>query len=215
MGKASLPILILSMSTHLKQLFGLSIPSSQHPAIRQLKKLHPTQLHGNKLWASSYLLMHFLQENPLPEGSRILDMGCGWGLLSVFLSKQGHHEITAMDADSHVFPYLQLLQELNQTTGITPLIKRFEELTPEALSQFDVILATDVCFWDEHLAIHEQLIADAIDVGVKTIIYADPARPAFLALAEQCVEEYFAEFYPLEIECEGKKRGALFVIENA
>jgi predicted nicotinamide N-methyase len=201
------------MPNHTQHYFGLSIPTSQHPAIRRLKKQFTTQLHGNKPWTASYLLMDFLSQEPLEPNSKVLDIGCGWGLLSIYLTKL-NHQVTAMDADPQVFPYLELLQTLNETSDIETLCKRFEQLTVEELSEFDVLLATDVCFWDEMADVHIALIEKALEAGVKKIIYGDPMRPPFLALTNHCVEQYFAEAFAYQVE-QPNARGAIMLIQNA
>ncbi|MEZ7984932.1 MAG: hypothetical protein QMB64_03800 [Pseudomonadales bacterium] len=43
---------------------GVKRMTSQHPVIKKLKKEHPTSIHGDKFWSSSYLLMDYLNDNP-------------------------------------------------------------------------------------------------------------------------------------------------------
>ena len=68
-----------------RQAFGLKILNAQHPGIRRLKREgHQAEIHGNKFWNSSYLIMNYLTANPLPKRTRVLEIGCGWGLLGLF-----------------------------------------------------------------------------------------------------------------------------------
>ena len=61
-----------------RQAFGLKILNANHPGIRQIKREgHQAEIHGNKFWNSSYLIMDYLKKNPLPKRSRVLEIGCG------------------------------------------------------------------------------------------------------------------------------------------
>jgi predicted nicotinamide N-methyase len=183
--------------------------------MRRLKRSGlATHLHGNKLWGSAYLMMDFLQEHPLETGSRVLELGCGWGLASIYCAKYQQADVTALDADPAVFPYLALLAEHNQTT-IKTLSADFTELSAEALSKYDVIIASDICFWDEMSEALYQLIARAVDVGVKKILIADPHRPPFIDVAEACIDDFFAELIPREINTTRRLSGSILLIENA
>ena len=65
-----------------RQAFGLKILNAGHPSIRKLKSQgFQAEIHGNKFWNSSFLVMDYLKRNPLPQGIRVLEIGCGWGLL--------------------------------------------------------------------------------------------------------------------------------------
>ena len=159
--------------------------------------------------------MQYLQQHPIAENSRVLDLGCGWGLLSLFLRMQGNYHITALDADANVEAYLQLHAQLNQVASPTFQQAYFEELTIEDLQQFDVILAADVCFWDELTSVHQELIDLALEAGVGTIIYSDPMRPPFHDLVDYCCEEHFAEAFEVSLKTPYAMQGAIMVIENS
>lgn len=49
---------------------------------RQWLQTH-RKLHGHWVWQSSYLIMGYLHKHPLESGQRIMDIGCGWGLLDL------------------------------------------------------------------------------------------------------------------------------------
>lgn len=203
-----------SIKKHSDRFFGVEILKSSHPEIKKIKREHPTSIHGNKFWGSSYLLMDYFKNNPLSSQDRVLELGCGWGLASIYLNKKYGCKVTGVDADDDVFPYLELHAEINKA-DINTVEKRFEELTKKYLSGYDVIIAADVCFWDELADIHKKLIKRAIEAGVKKIVYADPERSPFLTLAEHCTKKYCADIIPREMEKPVKARGAIMVIENA
>ena len=195
--------------------FGVRTLLASHPDMRRLKRAtHATQLHGNKLWGSAYLLIDYLQKNPLPAASKVLDLGCGWGLASIYCAKHLQATVTAVDADPAVFPYLSLLAQHN-AVNINTRCARFEALDADTLAQYDAIIASDICFWDEMSEEVFDLIHRAVDAGVKKIIIADPHRPPFLAVAEACIDDFFAELIPSEVLASRHHRGSILLIENA
>jgi predicted nicotinamide N-methyase len=166
--------------------FGLKILNSHHPSIRRLKRNGNTpEIHGNKLWNSSFLIMDHLKRNPIPRRSRVMEVGCGWGLLGIYCARQFDARVTGIDADRNVFPFLDLHAETNGVRVATEQ-KRFERLTVERLRGVDVLLGADICFWDQLTPVLFNLIKRALKAGVKQIIIGDPSRSPFTALAERC-----------------------------
>ena len=201
-------------SHHLREAYGVVSLSSRHPALRRLKaEQESPSIHGNKLWGACYLLMDYLEEQPLERGSKILDLGCGWGLGSIYCAKTFGAQVTALDADPAVFPFLQLLAEYNGV-NVSPLVKSFSELSVNELAQYDVIIGADICFWDELATEVQKVINLAISAGVGQIILTDPQRPPFNELAEYCVDEHFAEIHQIEVDTPRRFTGSALVIEN-
>ena len=94
--------------------FGTLALTASHPEVKKLKRLDQTpSIHGNKVWGSSFVIMDYLIENPIPENKKVLDVGCGWGLTGVFLAKTYNAKVIGMDADPAVAPYLNLHAEIN------------------------------------------------------------------------------------------------------
>lgn len=166
--------------------FGLKILNSSHPDIRRLKRDgHVPEIHGNKFWNSSFLIMNHLKKHPLPRRSRVMEIGCGWGLLGIYCAKQFDARVTGTDADRNVFPFLDLHAKANGVKVATEQA-RFEKLTVERLKGVDVLLGADICFWDELAPVLFNLIKRAQRAGVKQIIIGDPSRSPFTLLAERC-----------------------------
>jgi len=203
------------MTITAQEKFAIEVLNSSHPKIRQLRRQYPSTIHGNKLWSSSYLLMDYFSQHPVDKHTRVMEIGCGWGLAGLYLNKHYGCNVRAIDADANVFPYLQLHADINSCDTPLTQVKRFEELTQNDFSNVDLLIAADVCFWDDLTEVHSQLISRALQTGVSTIIYADPMRPPFLALLDNCAEEYFAEGFQSEIALNRKVRGAIMLIENA
>jgi len=200
-------------TAHEKTVFGIQILGSQHKDIKRLRRQYPTSIHGNKVWKSSFLLMDYFTKNPIPKHYKVLELGCGWGLSSIFINKTFGCEVTAVDADKDVHPYLEHLANINDA-HVHFQANYFEKITKKQLADYDLIIAADVCFWDELENIHYNLINRAIKAGVKKIVYADPIRSPFEALAERCIEKHLADLVDVELSAPQKARGALLIIEN-
>ena len=178
----------MAVRTH-RQAFGLKILNGRHPRVRQLKRDgHVAEIHGNKFWNSSYLIMSHLKKNPLPKRSRVLEIGCGWGLLGLFCAKEFGNKVHGIDADENVLPYLELHSEINKVK-MTGEKKTFNQLTVDYLKDFDVILGADICFWDEMTKQLYSMMGRAKKAGVKQIMISDPCRPPFNDLAAKCQDK--------------------------
>ena len=67
---------------------GLKILRSTHPEVRKIKRLQQGHsAHGNKVWRSSFALIDYLEIYPFKAKSKVLEIGCGWGLSGLFLTK--------------------------------------------------------------------------------------------------------------------------------
>ena len=168
------------------QSHGITVFLSAHPEIRRLKRDHYTAFHGNKFWTSSWLIMDFLKKQGLPDGTRILEVGCGWGLAGIYCAKKHNALVTAVDIDSEVFPYLQLHADINRVQ-VRALKKSFEGLRKKDLKGFDMIIGADICFWDDMVKPLKNLIHRAFSTGLRQILIADPGRPTFEALGDYFV----------------------------
>jgi len=191
------------------------MPTASHPDIRKVKREgnYPS-IHGNKLWKSSCLVIDYLKQNPPEHADSVIDVGCGWGASGIWCAKKLGSDVTSMDADPDVFPFLEVAADLNGVVT-TPLVSRFEELTKRQLSQFDLLIAADICFWDELVDPVYKMVNRAIKAGVKQIVIADPERPTFHEMAARCVKKHCAELIEWETRSPIKAHGALLVIQNA
>ena len=133
--------------------------------------------------------MNYLKMHPLKKNARVLEIGCGWGLLGIFCAKNFSAKVTGVDADKNVFPYLQLHSEINGVQVETEQ-SSFERLTKKRLADFDVILGSDICFWDEMATTLYNLTKRSLQAGVKQIIISDPCRSPFTELASRCKQDF-------------------------
>lgn len=191
------------------------MPTGSHPAIRKVKRqgIEPS-IHGNKLWKSSLLLIDYLKKNPPEHCRSVIDVGCGWGISGIWCAKKFNSDVTSVDADPDVFPFLNATAELNGV-ATTPLVSRFEKLSTKQLSQFDMLIAADICFWDELVNPVTNMVNRAVKAGVKQILIADPERSTFFEMAERCADRHCAEIIEWKTSTPIKASGAIMVIENA
>lgn len=194
---------------------GTIMPTASHPDIRKVKREgnYPS-IHGNKLWKSSCLVIDYLKQNPPEHADSVIDVGCGWGASGIWCAQKLGSDVTSMDADPDVFPFLEVAADLNDVTT-TPLVSRFEKLSKRQLSKFDLLIAADICFWDELVDPVYKMVNRAVKAGVKQIVIADPERPTFHEMAARCVEKHCAEVIEWETRSPIKAHGALLVIHNA
>lgn len=194
---------------------GVIMPTASHPQIRRVKREgnYPS-IHGNKLWKSSCLIMDYLKQNPPEHARRVIDAGCGWGASGIWCAKKLGSAVTSMDADPDVFPFLDVAAELNGVTT-EPLVSRFEKLSKRQLSEFDMLIAADICFWDELVEPVYRMVNRAVKAGVKQILIADPERPTFHEMAARCVERHCAEVIEWSTRSPIRASGAIMVIQNA
>lgn len=188
-----MPQLIPDIEKNITQAYGITVLDKKHRLVKKLSKHYAPSVHGHKTWLSSFLMMDYLLHTSLLEGqSKLMELGAGWGPLSIFCAQRKGLKVTAVDCDAEVFPFLEVQATLN---GVSVKTKKrlFEKLSKSDLLGYDLLLAADVCFWEELVDTHKKLIKRAFNAGVKEIIFADPGRSTFLKLVDYCTEKYGAE----------------------
>ena len=203
----------MTQSTY-RQAFGLKILTSAHPRVRRLKaEGYQAEIHGNKFWNSSFLIMDYLKRHPLKSKAKVLEVGCGWGLLGLFCAKHFDAEVVGIDADDKVAPYLALHAEMN---GLEMAFekKTFQQLTTRYLAQFDLIVGADICFWDELSTALFNLIKRAQRAEVPQIIIADPCRGPFEHLTERTLQTFpCAKSLPVGLRRPARATGELLIVK--
>ena len=129
--------------------------------------------------------MDFLKQHPPKKRARILDVGCGWGPVSVYATVQLRAKVTAIDADANVFPFLDLLAALNDVK-VDKLHKKFDQIKRPLLENQDLLVGSDICYWDEHVKLLFNLVNRAITTGVTRVVLSDPGRASFYRFVELC-----------------------------
>jgi len=171
------------------QAFGLTILHPSHPEVQHLQQ-HAARpaLHGHKVWPTSFVLLDYLCQRGVSPQARLLDLGCGWGLVGIACAKRFQAQVTGFDADAAVFPYLQLHAQRNGVQ-IATRHGTFADLTPQELAAFDLIVGADICFWEDLVDPLYHLVRHSVAAGVAEILVADPSRPPFDDLCARCVPQ--------------------------
>ena len=78
-----------------------------------------------------------------------------------------------------------------------------------------MLIAADICFWDELINPVYNMVNRAVKAGVKHILIADPERATFFEMAERCADQHCADILDWQTSSPIKSRGAIMVIENA
>ena len=194
-----------------RQAYGITVLKASDKRVRQLKKNFTPFIHGNKFWNSSWCVMDFLSQQGLPSESRVLEIGCGWGLAGMYCAKNHGAEVRGMDADSAVFPYLQLHAEVNGVR-VKTVKSRFEDLKKKALAKHDVMLGSDICFWDSMVDPLYKLVRRALKAGVQQVILADPGRPPFEEVCRRCAEKLGGVTKQWAVEEPIRASGSLLIV---
>jgi predicted nicotinamide N-methyase len=191
--------------------YGVTILKSNHGRIRALKKEHEPEIHGDKVWNSSFLIMDYLDRQGIKEGSKVMEVGCGWGLLGIYCAKKWGADVVGVDADSKVFPYLHLHAEVNEVT-IQTRTARFENMRKSHLEGTHLMVGGDICFWDEMIDPLSKLVNRAMKAGIDQVIVADPGRPPFDDVCERAQKKWGAELKEWEVTKPSKARGWLLIV---
>ena len=194
---------------------GVRMLTASHPDIRRVKRSDAQpSIHGNKLWRSSFLLIDYLSKNPPQHTGQVMDAGCGWGMSGIYCAHKFGSQVTSVDADADVFPYLQANANANGV-AVTTLKSRFEKITVKQLQSIDLLVAADICFWDELVNPVFNLVNRAVKAGVKKVVIADPERSPFFDVAQRCEDRFCAELREWRTRRPVTARGSLLILENA
>src|SRR5690554_8058914 len=107
------------------------------------KTIRPA-LFGQRAWGSSFLLIDYLSEHPLTEDCKLLELGCGWGVVSDYAASQLGIKATGMDIDDKVLPYIDTLAATNDSR-IKSLHASIAELNDKKLRKLKVLVGAHYC----------------------------------------------------------------------
>lgn len=191
---------------------GLKVLKASHPEVRKIKRQQSGHsAHGNKVWRSSFVMLDYLETHPLKDNSRALEIGCGWGLAGLYLSKFQNIDVKGIDIDPSVKPYFDLQNKINGCELNFDACS-FESLSQQTLSEYQYVIGTDICFWDELTQPLFDLIQKSKTAGIQKILIADPGRPPFWALAERCADKLGSEVITRRIDQPWKSEKYILVI---
>ncbi|MCG6916830.1 MAG: methyltransferase [Deltaproteobacteria bacterium] len=196
-----------------RQAYGVRLLLSQHPEIRKLKHFNAPSVHGNRLWKSTWLLMDYLHRRGLPKDVRVMEVGCGWGLLGIYCAKKYGVKVTSVDVDPEVIPYLKLHARINEV-DIATVRKDFDGLRTKHLQKIDVLIGADICFWDTLVKPLKNLILRALRARVKQVLISDPGRPPFEEVAEYFISKKGGEILDWTAQRPRRSEGRILKIGN-
>ena len=191
--------------------YGITVLKASHKKVRRLKKDYEPEIHGNKFWTSSWLIMDYLEQQGLPCKARVLEAGCGWGLAGIYCARRYDAVVTGVDADDAVFPYLDLHAAVNEVQ-VKTVKSRFEDIKKKVLARQDILLGSDVCFWDNMVEPLYKLVDKAVKVGVQQVILADPGRPPFEEVCRRCVDKFGGITQEWAVEEPVRASGTLLIV---
>ena len=192
--------------------YDIRVLRSRHKAIRKLKRFHKPSLHGFRIWPSNWLLIDYFKHYRYAKSSKIIDIGCGWGLAGIYCAKNHDSLVTCMDSDEAVFPYLHLHAAINNIE-ITTLKSSFEELSVKEMRNYEVIIGSDICFWDELIEVLKSLIFRAVESGIKIVAISDPGRSSFESLGRYFINKGKGQVVNWEIDHPLHFQGRILVIK--
>ena len=99
--------------------------------------IDPKMAFGTGHHQTTSMMLELILENDF-AGKKVLDMGCGTGILAILAAKLGAAKITAIDYDPVCYSSTIENAQLNNTTNIVALCGSKEAIPGE---QYDIILA--------------------------------------------------------------------------
>jgi predicted nicotinamide N-methyase len=192
---------------------GVRLLLSNHKHVRRLKREYYPSIHGNKVWPSSWLLIDYFQNIGLMPGQKILDVGCGWGLSGIYCAKNHTATVTGVDGDEEVYPYLQLMAKINHVT-IHFLNLEIDKIGRKTLEDIDMIIGSDICFYDELVDPLRRLINRARKALVSQIYLSDPGRSPFDQLSNQFINRRGVELMDWSTTSPVKSQGRILKLSN-
>ena len=190
--------------------FGLTILKKSHPRVQALGKENEPEIHGDRFWKTSFLVMDYLQRQGLPGQAKVMELGCGWGLAGIFCAREFGAAVTGVDADPHVFPYMHLHAEINGVE-LSHRRSRFENLTKKQMAGYDLMIGAEICFWDEMVDPLYRAVRKSMKAGVQQVVIGDPGRPPFDELCEKAEKKLGGEVKEWSVD-EPKAHGWLLII---
>ncbi len=108
-----------------------------HPEFEHEIVIDPKMAFGTGHHQTTALMMEFMLEEEFQD-KKVLDMGCGTGILAILASKLGAKEVLAIDYDEICYESTIENSELNKISNLKAL-KGSKEVIPD--QKFDIILA--------------------------------------------------------------------------
>ncbi|CAN5732151.1 hypothetical protein BH10BDE1_BH10BDE1_36630 [soil metagenome] len=140
------------------------------------------------LWPAGRVLADFISARPLPLEKRILEVGCGLALPSLYLAKRGL-AIHATDVHPDVPIFLGRNRELNSIEG--PAFTNVDwRAASTALPTWDLVIASDVLYDKTQPASLLAFLRGAVVPGGRVLL-ADPGRTYVQGFFDDAAQQGF------------------------
>ena len=128
--------------------FEILMPSSLDPFIDAEDVMHDFPL-WSKVWEASLVLADHLARIPPDPERRILEIGCGQGLVGMVASAFGHR-VTMTEYNDHALEFARANVQLNRGQGrLLPEIRKMDWHAPDLRGTFDWIVASEVVYRED------------------------------------------------------------------
>jgi predicted nicotinamide N-methyase len=144
--KARAELIVLPQTSEI-ELFLINSDFSQLPlSADEMQAVMDYPAYWAFCWASGQVLAQYITEHPsLVAGKRVLDFGCGSGVVAIAAAKAGAHSVVACDIDSDALQAASINAKHNQVQ--LTLLKDFDQRQ----QPIDLIIAADVLYDRENL----------------------------------------------------------------
>lgn len=116
---------------------------------RTVIEIDPGQAFGSGTHASTRLALALLEEC-LGGGERVLDVGCGSGILAVAAARLGAATVTALDVDAHA---LEMTAANAARNGVDQLVSVTDRPLAQVAGRFDLVVANVTAATQAELAV--------------------------------------------------------------
>ncbi|MDY6845329.1 MAG: methyltransferase domain-containing protein [Thermodesulfobacteriota bacterium] len=112
-----------------------------------------------ELWPSSIALSQYIISNLDVVGKRVLDLGCGLGLVGIVASLRGAHVVFG-DYETDALAFSKKNSLLNYCKNVEFL--NIDWRRPPKIEPFDVIFASDIVYEDEEFLYLESFLKECL-----------------------------------------------------
>ncbi|MDD5190618.1 MAG: methyltransferase domain-containing protein [Dehalococcoidales bacterium] len=167
----------------------------------------------NPMWLTEWLC----RDMSLSSGMTILDMGCGKGLSSIFLSKEFGCTVFANDLWISASDNLKRISEHSLQKSVFPIHAEAHDL-PYARGFFDAITCVDAYLYfgtdDMYLPYFSQFVKPGGQIGIVVPGWTKELKPHQIFWTEGFAENEYVSFHTCEWWAEHFQRTGLVDIEK-